>query len=793
MKLFNHIVSMSMRHLFRQLPAIGTLSFFIFSSFILHSSISAQTVGSWQIYPAYTVSTRNIPAGNRIYALMESKLMAYDTEDETTTTFDWQQQLNGISISFMHYSPDAHRLILIYDNGNIDLLSTEDDHDVINLAQLKNSTLQSKQVQNVQVQGKMAYICTGFGLLCIDMTAGTINNTYNLELSVTSCAVTDDHIYLGTNKGIWRGDRSQNLQDKTAWVCIDDKLKPTRLEFFAGRLWAQKDNTLSLSDASLTTFTSTLELIPTFMNVSDDCLIIGDATNTYIYTSPTERKEYTGTFTWNDLHKQGDTYWASDGIDGLQAYQLADDGTFQLTTSQIHPNSPFHDYSLYLFPLTDGLYVAGGNRNYSTTSREGTVMRLDEQGNWSHFLTSSVAETCPDERFLDVTGIAPDPEDPTHHYIGTARSGVFEFREGKCIAHIGIENSPLKSILPNSRHAQYYVVADGLCFDNDGNLWMLNPTEGREDTTIRVRLKDNTWTGIPCPEIQEASTTDKIFFDSRGWAWINSRRMSQRGILLIDYNGTVTRSADDKRMLRTTITNQDGTTYTPNEFYCITENLEGQLWIGTNEGPFLITEPENFRQTGFTFEQVKVSRNDGSGLADYLLSGVPILAIAIDGAQRIWFATQNNGVYLMSADCQEEIHHFKTDNSPLISDDVYDIAIDGESGRVFFATDKGICSYLSDATTPTDELSKDSVIAYPNPVSPDYSGPIVIKGLVSDSEVKILSSSGRLIWSGHSNGGMCTWNGCNKQGRRVASGIYHVVVNTSDGESAIVTRIAFIH
>ena len=114
MKLFNHIVSMSMRHLFRQLPAIGTLSFFIFSFFIFHSSISAQTVGSWQIYPAYTVSTHNIPAGNRIYALMESKLMAYDTEDETTTTFDWQQQLNGISISFMHYSPDAHRLILIY-------------------------------------------------------------------------------------------------------------------------------------------------------------------------------------------------------------------------------------------------------------------------------------------------------------------------------------------------------------------------------------------------------------------------------------------------------------------------------------------------------------------------------------------------------------------------------------------------------------------------------------------------------------------------------------------------------
>ena len=752
---------------------------------------SGSAIGSWQIYPAYTVCTRNIPAGNRIYALMESKLMAYDTEDETISTFDWQRQLNDVSIAYVHYSAEARRLILIYDNGNIDLLSTEDDNDVINLSQLKNSTLQNKQVQNVQVAGTMAYVCTGFGLLCVDMQQGIITNTYNLQLSVSSCAATEKAIYLGTSTGIWRGDISRNLQEKAAWELVNANLKPSRMEYFGQRIWAQNGGTLFVSDADISRFASAKVLAATYMNISDDCLIYGNSTDVTIFTDADNSTSYSANGKWTDLHKKGNTFWASDDADGLQSYELADN-TFQLKTSKLHPNSPLHDYSLYFNQQPEGIYVVGGNRNYSTDKRPGTVMLLTTDNEWVNFDAASATRKFPRERFIDVTSIAKDPDDATHYYIGTARSGIFEFKEQECTGHIGLENSPLQSILPTNANAQYFVVADGIQFDNEGNLWVLNDTQGRADTTVRVRLKNGTWTGIPCPEIKEATTVDKIFFDSRGWAWLNSRRMEQRGIFLLDYNATVSRTNDDKRQLRSSITNQDGTTYNPNEFYCITEDAQGQIWIGTNDGPFLIAEPQNFRQNDFHFEQIKVSRNDGSGLADYLLNGVPILSIAIDGGGRLWFGTQNNGVYLISADYQEEIHHFKSDNSPLISDNVYDITIDGLTGRVYFATDKGICSYLSDATTPADELSKDNVLAYPNPVSPDYSGPIVIKGLVYDSEVKILSSSGRLIWSGHSNGGMATWNGCNKQGRRVASGVYHVVANDPDGNSAIVTRIVVI-
>ena len=122
-----------------------------------------------------------------------------------------------------------------------------------------------------------------------------------------------------------------------------------------------------------------------------------------------------------------------------------------------------------------------------------------------------------------------------------------------------------------------------------------------------------------------------------------------------------------------------------------------------------------------------------------------------------------------------------------------DIAIDGASGRVYFATDKGLCSYQSDATEPTDEMTKDNVYAYPNPVRPDYTGLITITGLSYDADVKIVTSSGALVNQGRSTGGSYTWDGCDLNGKRVASGVYMVETATSSGDKGTVCKIAIVN
>jgi hypothetical protein len=204
-------------------------------------------------------------------------------------------------------------------------------------------------------------------------------------------------------------------------------------------------------------------------------------------------------------------------------------------------------------------------------------------------------------------------------------------------------------------------------------------------------------------------------------------------------------------------------------------------------------EKENRYISGTYLTQVKVPRNDGSNYADYLLANVKTTCIAIDGANRKWFGTEGAGAYLISADNMEQLQNFTAENSRMLSNFIESMAINNETGEVFFGTDMGLCSYVSDATTAEPTMVKDNVYAYPNPVVKDYQGLITVVGLSMDADVKILSTSGKLIAQGRSNGGTFTWNGRDSQGRRVASGIYMVATATSDGNKGTVCKIAVIN
>ena len=198
-------------------------------------------------------------------------------------------------------------------------------------------------------------------------------------------------------------------------------------------------------------------------------------------------------------------------------------------------------------------------------------------------------------------------------------------------------------------------------------------------------------------------------------------------------------------------------------------------------------------QSSVTFYQVKVPRNDGTNYADYLLNGVAINSIAVDGGNRKWFGTDGAGVFLISSDNLIQEHNFNIDNSKLLYNNISSIVINHQSGEVFFLSDNGLCSYQSNAVEPNEQMTKDNVIAYPNPITPDYTGLVTITGLSYDADVKITTATGAIVAEGRSNGGMFNWNCCNKQGKRVASGVYMVITATSDGKKGTVCKIAVIN
>ena len=218
------------------------------------------------------------------------------------------------------------------------------------------------------------------------------------------------------------------------------------------------------------------------------------------------------------------------------------------------------------------------------------------------------------------------------------------------------------------------------------------------------------------------------------------------------------------------------------------EDLVGEIWVGTDEGIGVIYSPESvFTGGNYDVQRILV---EWDGYVQYLLDTESISAIAIDGANRKWIGTSNAGVFLLSEDGTEQIHHFTAENSPLLSNSISSIKINSR-GEVFFGTSNGIISYMSDAT-PQIPVQED-VYAYPNPVPAGYSGSIAIKNLMQDANVKITDISGNVVYETRALGGQAIWNGHSFGGDRAQTGVYLVFATNDDGSETQVAKILFIN
>jgi hypothetical protein len=216
----------------------------------------------------------------------------------------------------------------------------------------------------------------------------------------------------------------------------------------------------------------------------------------------------------------------------------------------------------------------------------------------------------------------------------------------------------------------------------------------------------------------------------------------------------------------------------------------GELLIGTDQGFVRIRNP-NAIQTGGNYdaERIIVSLEQGTNLGGYVLETERINTIFIDGGDRRWFGT-DKGAWLYDSDGTTLLHHFTKENSPLISNNVFNIGINETTGEVFFGTDKGLISFRADANAAAKSIEK--LVIYPNPVRPDFVGDVAITGLTENTLIKITDINGQLVYQTFSNGGMATWNCKTFSGERPSTGVYLVFAISNDGEETEVGKLLFI-
>lgn len=476
-------------------------------------------------------------------------------------------------------------------------------------------------------------------------------------------------------------------------------------------------------------------------------------------------------------------------VGGYAAKQQADKSELKQMVSTLNPGGPKYNYFGFMKFANNQLYTCDGGFAVGI-SRKGCIQMLKNE-EWNIYPDDNISSKT-NVTYENLECLDYDPTDTSHIFVG-GRNGLYEYKNGNFENYYNYENSPIERY--NNRSKEYELIT-GVKFDKEGNLWMLNsqaPTQSLIEFT-----KDKQWISHQLPDLMkldDAGFTNKslgllgnMLIDSRGLLWFVNNHWIVPSLYCYQFSED---NSEERLNAFTSFVNEDGTEVSVGAVRCAAEDKDGNIWIGTSAGPLLL-DPNQITASAPTFTQVKVPRNDGTNYADYLLSGIDVSCIAVDGANRKWFGTKKNGIYLISEDNLSEIHHFTTLNSPLLSNGIESIAINEKTGEVFIGTDKGLCSYMSDSSTPNESMTSDNVWAYPNPVKPDYTGLITIVGLSQNADVKILTSNGRIVNEGKSNGGTYTWNGCDANGKKVASGIYMVATATNDVEKGTVCKIAII-
>jgi len=382
----------------------------------------------------------------------------------------------------------------------------------------------------------------------------------------------------------------------------------------------------------------------------------------------------------------------------------------------------------------------------------------------------------------DFVCVAIDPRDSRHVYAGSWGSGLFEFYDDKVVNVYNGYNSTLQA---PSGLEDYEVDVGGLCFDDEGTLWVTNSSAAN---VLSVLMADGeTWKSFNLGQLAVGASNIEvgdIAIDHYGQKWILLRGAK---MLVFTDNYTIDNTGDDDAKI---LTSSIGNGALPgSRVFSFAVDNEGEVWIGTDEGVAVFYTPENiFTNYDFDADEILV---DYDGYTQPLLISETVTSITVDGANRKWFGTDRAGVFLLSEDGLEEVYHFTETNSSLLANSVSDIAINHTNGEVFFATSSGLISFKSTATAGGE--TNTNVYAYPNPVREDYDGVIAVKGLVTNADIKITDVSGTLIYETKAEGGQAIWDGRNFNGRKAATGVYLVFISNEDGSETIVTKILIIN
>lgn len=772
------------------LPSFGQISVGRFRSHIpMHAFHSVAVAPDY----AYAATTNG---------MMLLDLSTMDDKNPDLQSWTKVDGLSDIDIVKIYYDEPHKCLLVCYRNGNLDLIK----EDVLyNLSDIKNKTISgSKQPSHIRVLGDIAYITYPFGVVLLDLNDLLVLDTWftkrdGRQYSVTDFTKTDDEYYISTSGGLFHIRANHpNPANFMEWI-QDEMAGDTEYDhilFFGGKLFANKNTNNPSSDGSVpdTLFVQEgVQWVPTdyvtydlrsltaayghllisnwdHIDMLDDNLNLEKTYHWYqVYAYPDNQEAIL----------QGQYIWVADNRYGLVRIQKEDESHKIFTES-----GPYAGSAEGISCEKGVVAVVPGSRKGPAYTQGFLYPSVSWFVNQKWDYATGFRDYDPLHTTFDLTNVVINPNNESECYVASWGNGLFHCVNHEIVAHYTPQNSILDSA------AYGWVFVSGLAYDKYGNVWMTN---SQCDNMLKMMEPDGTWheynitqgvlTASPAGVVAE-----NLLIDSRGYKWVNFPRddnVNRYHLVAFTESGTYDNPGDDKFVR---INMNAASEVNSTNVYCMAEDLDGEIWIGTDKGIKVIYYPDKVFDGNVYPKNILLEQD---GYTSVLFEFEEITAIAVDGANRKWVGTSKGGVFLISEDGTEELLHFTAEDHPLFSNQISSIGIDPLSGEVFFGSTKGLVSYRGAATHGSEDYS--DLLVFPNPVRHGYTGPVAVKGLKSNSLCKITDAAGRLVWQGYSNGGELVWNCLDHFGRRPATGVYYVMASDENGKEKIVSKFLFIH
>lgn len=783
------------------------LLYIIICLFISQSVLAQNAVGSWRKHGVFGNSfTRVIETAHNVFFLADGWLYEYDKENQESNSISESGDLNDVSIKDIYYNPEKKYLFVAYVNGNIDII--KEDGITINMPDIYVSSVSStKNINDVTFSVSGAFVATDFGYVHIDDNKFEVRESRIYNKAIKSLCEVGDYLVISTSDRIYleeKGKHYGSLEELTMTSFNQGgRVRPvddTTFLFENSWLYLFSVKTADVSVKRLLSSTSVknLERNENGYMFSDVKGLLSYLDSAATLLSTMQLPESMRNSRLSSYNSDG-TLWELNE-NGIRNISFDDAGAETILMDYFRPNASSVDVPYYLVFNTEQekLYVmnSGSTRFISGYLRLGALSSYDGS-TWTELMPdyAPTLNSSNDNKKINAPySLVFDPEDSNTYYIGSWFEGVYKVTDGKVVAKYDWTNSPLKKVEVSSTF--HTCTTPCLMFDNNKNLWVLQGGNDATPLAVLPRAKqslsstDSSDWLTPSVKGVSGEFRSHMFFTSKGV------KLQTKGIydapLVMFYDDENPASSNIQSKVFTTLTDQDGKEYAWDYINCFAEDKNGKVWMGTDNGVVEYYPQNAFAGSTFTINHIKVPRNDGTNLADYLLDNTEVTCIAVDGSNRKWLGTATSGILLVSEDGSEILEQFTTDNSPLLSNRIISVCCNPLNNKVYVGTEKGLMEYSSDSEPPAESYSE--IYAYPNPVRPEYTGEITIRGLMENSLVKIADSEGNVIKSIRSIGGMTTWDGCDNSGKPVKSGVYFILASQNENEtsSGAVSKILII-